>query len=135
MKKLVLKAEIGNIDAVVDFVNEELELHDAPMKAVMKIDVAIDEIFTNIASYAYGPEGGEATVTVEVEENPACAVIRFCDRGKPFNPLEMEEPDVTLGIDEREIGGLGIFMVKKSMDEVSYSYEDGQNVLTIRKIL
>ena len=135
MKKLVLTAEVDRMDDVLDFINAELEEHDVPMKTIMQIDIAVEELFVNIAHYAYNPEVGEAVVTVEVEEDPPCAVIRFVDRGKPYDPLSREDPDVTLGVEEREIGGLGIYMVKKSMDEVSYAYEDGQNILTIRKLL
>ncbi|MBQ7850782.1 MAG: ATP-binding protein [Clostridia bacterium] len=135
MKKLVLTAEVDRMDDVLDFINAELEEHDVPMKTIMQIDIAVEELFVNIAHYAYNPEVGEAVVTVEVEEDPPCAVIRFVDRGKPYDPLSREDPDVTLGVEEREIGGLGIYMVKKSMDEASYAYEDGQNILTIRKLL
>lgn len=135
MQKMILTAEAGRIDEVIDFINAELERHEAPMKKIMQIDIAVEELFVNIAHYAYNPEVGEAAVCVDVEENPRCAVVRFIDRGKPYDPLSRKDPDVTLGVDEREIGGLGIYMVKKSMDEVTYSYEDGQNILTIRKLL
>lgn len=135
MKKMILTAEVDRMDDVLDFINAELEAHDVPMKAIMQIDIAVEELFVNIAHYAYNPEVGEAIVTVDVEEEPPCAVIRFIDHGKPYDPLSREDPDVTLGVEERQIGGLGIYMVKKSMDEVSYAYEDGQNILTIRKLL
>lgn len=135
MKTMVLTAEIGRVDDVIDFINAELEAHEVPMKTIMQIDIAVEELFVNIAHYAYNPEVGEAKVTVDVEDAPPCAVIRFADRGKPYDPLSREDPDVTLGIEERQIGGLGIYMVKKSMDEVSYAHEDGQNILTIRKLL
>lgn len=135
MKKMILTAEVDRMDDVLDFINAELEAHDVSMKTIVQIDIAVEELFVNIAHYAYNPEVGEATVTVEVEEAPLCAVIRFIDRGKPYDPLSREDPDVTLGVEERQIGGLGIYMVKKSMDEVSYAYEDGQNILTIRKLL
>lgn len=135
MKKMVLNAEVDRMDDVLDFVNAELEAHDVSMKVIMQLDIAIEEIFVNIAHYAYNPEIGEAAVTVDVQENPPCVVISFIDRGKPYDPLSREDPDVTLGVEDREIGGLGIYMVKKSMDEVTYTYEDGQNILTIRKLL
>lgn len=135
MKKMILTAEVDRMDDVLDFINAELEAHDVPMKTIMQIDIAVEELFVNIAHYAYNPEVGEATVTVDVNSEPPCAVIRFIDHGKPYDPLSREDPDVTLGVDERQIGGLGIYMVKKSMDEVSYAYEDGQNILTIRKLL
>ena len=135
MKKMILTAEVDRMDDVLDFINAELESHDVPMKTIMQIDIAVEELFVNIAHYAYNPDVGEATVAVDVEEAPPCAVIRFIDRGKPYDPLSREDPDVTLGVDDRQIGGLGIYMVKKSMDEVVYTYEDGQNILTIRKLL
>ena len=135
MKTLKLTAEVDRIDDVLAFINAELENHDVPIKTIMQIDIAVEELFVNIAHYAYNPEIGEATVTVDVEEAPPCAVIRFIDSGKPYDPLSREDPDVTLGVEERQVGGLGIYMVKKSMDEVAYAREDGQNILTIRKML
>ena len=106
-----------------------------PMKAQIQIDVAIDELFGNIAHYAYAPEKGPATVRIEVKENPLAVVITFIDNGKPFDPLNSEDPDITLSAEDRQIGGLGIYMVKKSMDEISYEYKDGQNILKIKKHL
>ena len=105
------------------------------MKAQMQIDIAIDELFSNIARYAYNPDVGPATVRVEVQENPMAVVITFIDKGVPYDPLKKEDPDVTLSAEERDIGGLGIYMVKKSMDEVLYEYRDGQNILKIKKKL
>ena len=135
MKELTLPATIENIETVIDFVNGQLEEIKCPLKAQMQIDIAIDELFGNIAHYAYNPETGPATVRVEVTEDPIAVVITFIDRGVPYDPLKKEDPDITLSAEERAIGGLGIFMVKKTMDEVSYAYWDGQNVLTIRKYL
>ena len=133
MKELTIAATVENIEAVTDFVNEQLDEMDCPMKVQMKIDIAIDEIFGNIAHYAYGSDTGDATVRVEITEEPQAVVITFIDRGVPYDPLAKDDPDMTLSIEDREIGGLGIYMVKKSMDEVSYEYRDGQNVLTIKK--
>ena len=135
MKELTIAATIENIETVTDFVNEQLEAFDCPMKAQMQIDIAIDELFGNIAHYAYNPEIGEATVRVEVIEDPMAVVITFIDNGVPYDPLKKEDPDTTLSIEEREIGGLGIFMVKKTMDDIAYEYKDGKNILTIRKNL
>ena len=135
MKEMTIAATVENIEAVTDFVNQQLEELDCPMKAQMQIDIAIDELFGNIAQYAYRPEIGEATVRVEVTREPLSVVITFIDQGLPFDPLKQEEPDTGLSAEERQIGGLGIFMVKKSMDEVSYEYRDGKNILWIRKQL
>lgn len=133
MKELTLPATIENIEKVTDFVNEQLEEIKCPMKAQMQIDIAIDELFGNIAHYAYNPETGPATVRVEVTEDPIAVVITFIDRGVPYDPLKKEDPDITLSAEERAIGGLGVFMVKKTMDEISYEYRDGKNILRIKK--
>ncbi len=133
MKELTVEAKIENIEAVTDFVNEQLEALDCPMKAQMQIDIAIDELFGNIAHYAYNPEIGKATVRVEVIEDPLAVTIAFIDNGVPYDPLAKADPDTTLSAEEREIGGLGIYMVKKSMDDITYEYKDGQNILTIKK--
>ena len=135
MKELTIAATVENIGTVTDFVNEQLEALDCPMKAQMQIDIAIDELFGNIAHYAYNPEVGSATVRVEVTEDPLAVIITFIDKGVPYDPLAKEDPDITLSAEEREIGGLGIYMVKKSMDDITYEYKDGQNILKIKKNL
>ena len=135
MKELTIAATVDNIAAVTDFVNEQLEVLDCPIKAQMQIDIAIDELFGNIAHYAYHPAVGKATVRVEVLEEPLAVVITFIDNGIPYDPLVKEDPDVTLSAEERSVGGLGIYMVKKTMDEIAYEYKDGQNILKIRKQL
>lgn len=133
MKEMTIAAAVENIDVVTDFVNRELEALECPLKPRMQIDVAIDELFGNIARYAYSPERGEATVRIEVEKDPLAVVITFIDSGKPFDPLLRADPDVTLSADERDIGGLGIFVVKKTMDSIDYEYREGHNILRIRK--
>ena len=135
MKELALPAARENIPAVIDFVNRELEGVGCPMKTEAQIDIAIDELCSNIASYGYDGENGRVLVRLETESRPRAVSISFIDEGRPFNPLEREDPDVSLSARERKIGGLGIFMVKKSMDDVRYEYRDGKNILTIRKIL
>ena len=135
MKELTVAATVENIEAVTNFVNEQLEALDCPMKAQMQIDIAIDELFGNIAHYAYNPEIGKATVRVEVIEDPLAVTITFIDNGVPYDPLAKADPDTTLSAEERDIGGLGIYMVKKSMDEITYEYKDGQNILKIKKNL
>ena len=133
MKELTIAATVENIETVTDFVNEQLEAYDCPMRAQMQIDIAIDELFGNIAHYAYNPEVGSATVRVEVVEDPLSVIITFIDNGVPYDPLKKDDPDTTLSAEDREIGGLGIFMVKKTMDDIIYEYKDGQNRLTIVK--
>ena len=133
MKEITIAATVENIDVVTNFVNEQLESCDCPIKAQMQIDIAIDELFSNIAHYAYNPETGDATVRVEVVEDPMAVVITFIDKGIPYDPLKKADPNTALSAEEREIGGLGIFMVKKTMDDITYEYKDGQNILKIKK--
>ena len=135
MKELTIAATVENIGTVTDFVDEQLEALDCPVKAQMQIDIAIDELFGNIAHYAYHPEVGNATVRVEVTEKPLAVIVTFIDKGKPYDPLRVAEPDITLSAEERNLGGLGIYMVKKSMDEITYEYKDGKNILSIKKKL
>lgn len=132
MKEFTVEAKVENLDKVIAFVNSELETADCPMKIQMQIELAVEEIFVNIAHYAYGEETGSATVTVDVSSGDT-AVICFSDSGVQYDPLAKEDPDVTLSLDKRSIGGLGIFMTKKSMDHISYEYRDGHNVLTMEK--
>jgi anti-sigma regulatory factor (Ser/Thr protein kinase) len=131
MKKLTVAATVEALDDVIAFLTEQLEDKDYPMKTMNQILISAEEIFVNIAHYAY-PDGGKAEVCSSVNSNEV--VITFSDNGKPFNPLEMSEPDVTKTAEEREIGGLGIFMARRMMSGVEYKYEDGRNVLTIKKI-
>ena len=133
MKELTLEATVNNIPLVTEFVNAELEALDCPVKAQIQIDIAIDELFGNIAMYAYDPLTGPATVRVEVEEEPMAVIITFIDNGKPYDPLARKDPDISLRAEDREVGGLGVFLVKKTMDEITYEYKDGQNILRIRK--
>lgn len=133
MKELTIDAAVENIAEVTAFVDSELEALDCPVKVQMQIDIAIDELFGNIAHYAYHPEVGPATVRVEVLENPLSVVITFIDNGVPYDPLKTKEPDITLSVEERMIGGLGIYMVKKTMDDIAYEYREGQNILRIKK--
>jgi anti-sigma regulatory factor (Ser/Thr protein kinase) len=118
MKELVIEAKLENLDTVLDFVAE----------LPTQVTIAVEEIFVNIAHYAYTPETGSVTIRMSVQEN---IVIEFEDSGKPYNPLEKEDPDIKASAEEREVGGLGIFMVKKIMDKVEYRREGNKNILTI----
>ena len=135
MHELTLEAKVDNLNQVLAFVDERLEALGCSMKVQMQIDVAVEEIFVNIAHYAYAPNTGPATLQIEIEENPLAVSITFIDSGAPFDPLAKPDPDVTLSVDERQIGGLGIYMVKKSMDSVTYRWQNGKNMLTIKKNL
>ena len=126
-------AKIENLQNVLDFIDGELESADCGMKIQMQIDVAVEELYVNVAHYAYTPEVGMVTVSIDFEGEPKQAVITLTDSGKPFDPTAKEDPDVTLSAQERQIGGLGIYMVKKSMDGMKYRREDGKNILTINK--
>ncbi|MBQ6465463.1 MAG: ATP-binding protein [Oscillospiraceae bacterium] len=135
LDELEIEAVRDNLEDVQAFVEERLEAADCSPKALLRISVAVEEIFVNIASYAYAPEKGKATVRVEVSKEPVSVTITFVDHGVPYDPLAREDPDVTLSADEREIGGLGIFMTKQIMDDVAYEYKDGKNILTLKKNL
>ncbi len=133
MAERIFPATLEQLEPVQAFVAEQLELHECPPKVKFQLDVAVEEIFVNIAHYAYPEENGEATVRCCVGGEPLQVTIQFLDNGKPFNPLKKPDADITLSAEERDIGGLGILMVKKSMDAVDYTYEDGKNILTIKK--
>ena len=132
MKQIKVKADTAELDNVLSFADAILEELGCSVKAQMQIDIAIEEIFVNIAHYAYPEAEGEAVISVDSGEGSS-VTITFEDEGIQYDPLKNEDPDITLSADDRPIGGLGIFMVKKSMDEVSYEYKDGKNRLTIKK--
>ena len=135
MKEITVPATLENLTFVQAFIEEKLESCSCPMKAAMQISVAVEEIYVNIAHYAYHPAVGEATVRCAVGGAPLQVTIQFLDSGKPFDPLAKPDADITLSAEEREIGGLGILMVKKSMDDVQYEYKNGCNILTLKKHL
>lgn len=128
MNELVIEAKLENMDAVLDFVCAHLR--DCPQKTQNQISIAVDEIFSNIARYAYHPEVGGAVVRIAVNND---ITIEFEDSGMPYNPLLAETPDVTLPAEEREIGGLGLYMVQNMMDSVQYCRNGNKNLLTIKK--
>ena len=131
MHELIIDAKTEKLDEVLDFIDQHLEEWECPMKTVTQINIAAEEVFVNIAHYAYHPKDGKAKITLA--RTGQDVEITFTDSGTPYNPLEHEDPDVTLSAEERQIGGLGIYIVKKSMDAVSYEYRDSHNVLKIRK--
>ncbi|RHV49371.1 ATP-binding protein [Lachnospiraceae bacterium OM04-12BH] len=133
MKELTVEAIVEQIETVTEFVNAELEKLDCPMKARIQLDIAIDEIVSNIAYYAYGEKTGTVTVRIEALQEENGVQLMFLDSGVPYDPLTRQDPDISAEIEEREEGGLGIFLVRKTMDDMKYEYKDGQNCLTIRK--
>lgn len=135
MKQITVDARVENLDAVIAFINDQISLLNCAEKIRRQIDVAASELFTNIADYAYRPDVGPATICVEVRSDPMAVVLTFMDHGTPFDPLKQSDPDLSAPVQERETGGLGIFMVRQSMDAISYEYKDGQNILHIQKNL
>ncbi len=133
MKELIIEALTDNLPTVLSFLDEELTAVNCPKRIQMQLDIAVEEIFVNIAHYAYKTAKGIATVRIELIEDPPSVDITFIDNGIPYDPLAREDPDITLSAEQRQIGGLGIFMVKKSMDDVKYDYIDGHNILTLKK--
>lgn len=131
MSELNIKAADENLDQVLGFVDGILEQNECSMKAQMQLDVAVEEMFVNVAHYAYAPNEGDVLIRCDVEDGIASVTLE--DSGIPYDPLAKPDPDVTLSAEERQIGGLGIFMVKKSMDEVFYEYKDGKNIFTMKK--
>ena len=134
MPELNVIATLDQIKPVTAFVNLHLSKLGCSERVRIQVNVAIDELFGNIARYAYNPKTGPATVRVDVENDPLCVIITFIDHGIPYDPLSAKFEDTThLPAKQRPIGGLGLFMVKNIMDDISYNYQNGQNILTIRK--
>ena len=136
MAKIKLLADDKNLDEVQAFVRNEVEKLCSDMKLIFQIDLVVEEIFVNIAHYAYAPASGEAEIICQVsplENSSAKMTLTFIDSGKAFDPLSAPDPDITLGANERQIGGLGIFLTKKYMDKTNYEYRDGKNILTLEK--
>ena len=131
-RELSIEAATDNLDTVLDFINSALEEGGCPVKLQTKINVAVEELFVNIAHYAYKNEIGKTTIRVAVGSE---VIIEFEDEGMPYNPLEKDDPDIKAAAGDREIGGMGIFMVKKIMDTVEYRHEDGKNIAVIRKTI
>ena len=132
---LEIVTESSRLPEVLSYIKNKLEGIQCKPKKLMEIEVSTEEIFVNISNYAYAPGKGNVVVDAKLNADKTILTIIFSDRGKPFNPLEKNDPDITLSAEERKIGGLGIFMTKRMMDEVSYEYRNGQNILTLRKKL
>ncbi len=130
-KSLTVKASNDSLSAVTEFLDGFLESIDCPMADFVKLELVTEEIFVNIANYAYGEEEGDAEITAGFDGSTVS--LTFADSGSPYNPLEKTDPDVTLSAEDRQIGGLGIFLVKKSTDDASYEYKDGKNIFTVSK--
>ena len=133
MEEIKVKADIANMPTVTAFVNERLEAVPVERKLVLKIGMVIDEILNNISTYGYEGEKGDITVGVEISPDKSMVTLKFVDNGVPYDPLAKEDPTITRIKEGRKPGGLGIFMVKKTMDEMEYEYKDGQNIFTVSK--
>ena len=126
-------AKVEALSDVLGFVDQTLESCECPMKTQTAICVAIEEVFVNVAHYAYGDGEGDMTLGIGFDSESREITFRMTDKGTPFDPLKKPDPDITLSAEEREIGGLGIFITKKTMDTVEYAYENGENILTMIK--
>lgn len=135
MKSLTVPARADQLYAVLDFLTREIKTHDCPPRALARLNLVAEEVFINIARYAYSPEEGDLTVQIGVSGAPSTLTLRFIDRGVPYNPLEKADPDIALSAGDRQAGGLGIYLVKKSVDSAHYAYENGQNILTLTQTL
>lgn len=133
MKQLCLEADVSNISRITDYINDYLDTFMCPVKIQTQIDIAVDELFGNIAKYAYKGGKGEVTVIIDIINDPSTVKITFIDSGIRYNPLAKEDPNIGISADDRKVGGLGIYMVKKIMDDVIYEYNNGKNILTIVK--
>ena len=133
MTNRTFPAKTESLNDVLGFVEETLESFACPMKIQTAICVALEEVFVNVAHYAYPDREGELSLHIAFDEQSRTVTFRMMDQGIPFDPLAKPDPDITLSAEDREIGGLGIFIAKKTMDCLSYSYENGENVLTMTK--
>ena len=131
--RLTVSSEVSQLETIIAHVDEYLESLDCPIKAQMQIDVAIDEVFSNISFYAYEGNVGDVVVEIAPLSGNVGVKLRLTDSGIPYNPLLKEDPDITLSAEERPIGGLGIFIVKKTMDTVEYFRENDHNILVMTK--
>ena len=134
-EEIVLDADIQNLARLNDWLDAFMALAAISSRERSQLEVAVEEIFVNIASYAYAPQTGQVVVAGKVTEDPAAIELIFMDAGRPFDPLARDDPATDVDLKDREIGGWGIFLVKKIMDEVSYRREDGKNILALRKTL
>ena len=133
VNELKIEAKKENFEKVLAFVDEALEKAGAPYEVQLSVEMAIEEIYLNIVYYAYAQKDGDAIILADINEKDKILTLTFIDEGPEYNPLLKEDPDTTMDIMDRPIGGLGILMVKKMMDDVAYCRENGENHLTIKK--
>ena len=133
MTNKTFPAKTESLSEILGFVEETLEGFECPMKIQMAICVAIEEVFVNVAHYAYPNGEGDMSLHIGFDDQSRTITFRMTDKGVPFDPLKKPDPDITLSAEDREIGGLGIFITKKTMDSLTYAYENGENILTMTK--
>ena len=134
-EELVIEAVVDNLDTVNLFVHKSIEQFEVSKRTLMQLDLVVEEIFVNIASYAYSPNTGLVKILLQTDIEPLSISLTFIDSGVPYNPLEKSDPDVGLSVDDRQIGGLGIFLTKNLVDDICYQYVDEQNILQFTKFL
>ena len=133
MANRIFKAKTEALSDILGFVDEMLEKYECPMKIQTAVCVAIEEVFVNVARYAYKDGEGDVSLGIGFDKENRTVTFRMTDKGVPFDPLKKPDPDITLAAEDREIGGLGIFITKKTMDSVEYVYENGENTLIMIK--
>ena len=134
-EELLIEAVVDNLDDVNLFVHKFIEQVEVSKRTLMQLDLIVEEIFVNISNYAYAPNIGLVKILLNIETTPLAILLTFIDSGIPYNPLEKSDPNVHLSIDDRQIGGLGIFLTKNLVDDISYQFVDGQNILQLTKFL
>lgn len=135
MAERMFSADKSALNDALGFIEEELEKNGCPMKTTMQLTIAIEEMFVNIVNYAYPDGEGSIRLSVDFTESEKAVVFQMADKGIPFDPLQKTDPDITLSAEERQIGGLGIYMMKQTMDSVHYAYKNNENILTMKKFL
>ncbi len=133
MDELTIDATLENLQPVTEFVTAALKEKSCPMKILMQMELVVEEIFVNVASYAYQPNTGKVTIQKNFDTEPRALNLIFIDGGVPYNPLEHKDPDISLDAEEREIGGLGIFLIKKNVDAIAYERKNDKNILSVKK--
>ncbi len=134
MAEIMVEAKAEKLTEVLAFLDQELESAGCSFKAQMKLEIALEEMFVNIAQYAYPDGEGSTAIRVQADGTAREVTVTLEDCGIPYNPLERPDPDTTLSSEDRPVGGLGIFMVRQSMDSVAYEYRDGKNLFTMKKL-
>lgn len=135
MKTIIVPAIRESLEEVSNIFNEEMLRNQCPMKQRIEFSIALEELFINIVHYAYGASGGDVRVSYEIKikGNAKVLMVELADKGIAYNPLQKEEPDLTLSADERQIGGLGIFMAKKFLSSLIYRRKTEENCLLLTK--